>query len=136
MTDLSDAEKRGCTLIRILLYMQSAATIPGAVSGQQVASFGIGLTSGDAFAASAFPDANETTDFPVLGWLFRRSWLIKDETLAAGGSWDYNIIDVDLRAARKLDRSEVFYHVFNAPLEGTSFNVRMHGSIRILYKLP
>jgi len=135
MGNVADTEKRGCTLVRTVVGLCLRAASPGVVSGQQRVTIGIALVSDDAFSASAVPDVEDAADFPVQGWLWREVRLVYDETLATG---IINPVEVrlDLRAARKLDRSSMVLLMSNENLEGTGFDVRVLGLIRSLYKLP
>ena len=126
---------RGCTLIRILINLNLRASTPGAVSGQQLAWFGIGLYSEEAFAAAVLPDAQTSSEFPVGGWLWREAILVVDETLA-NGPMPLQVVSRDLRAMRKLDRGALILTFHNQAVEGTTFNVRCNGMVRCLYKLP
>ncbi len=133
--NVSDTEKRGCTIVRIILALELLPSVPGNVSGVQTVSMGIGATSDDAFAAGALPNAEVDTDFPVMGWLWRGKYLVRDETLATG-IVPFPRIDADLRSQRKIDRSSVFVILQNTPVQGTAFNILVSGMVRVLYKLP
>ena len=52
VTNVSDTEKRGCTLVRLLLDLSFWANPPGTVSGVQLFDTGIGLVSDDARLAA------------------------------------------------------------------------------------
>ena len=135
--DTADPEKRGCTLIRLIMDFWMFPSIPGAVSGRQVVTMGIGVVSDDAFAAgsSGLPNPEVDGDYPVGGWLWRHKVPIFDETLATTGPLVIRIKE-DLRAMRKLDRSTVALMMKSVSNEGTSFTVQWMGIIRALYKLP
>ena len=130
-----DPEMRGCTLIRLMPNLHLRAASPGAVSGSQMVYFGVSLVSEDAFGAGTMPNPEVTGDFPVSGWLWRDTQLVVDETLANG---PMPLIEVrrDLRSMRKLDRAALILTIFNQAQEGTTFNVRISGMVRALYKLP
>ncbi len=132
---VTDPQKRGYTLVRMLFNLVMAPSTPGAVSGQMATDIGIALVSADAFTAGAVPDPSTDADFPVSGWLFRHRTLIRDETLASG-IVEFTRVKEDLRAMRKLDRSFVTLILETSGVEGTTFTVRAHGLIRTLYKLP
>jgi len=135
-SDVGDAEKRGCTLIRTILSLWIHASTPGAVSGSQIVFLGMQLASDDAFTGGALPDVEVGADFPMAGWIWRESVFITDETLAAGGSIQPIALWRDIRSQRKLDRSTVMLSIHSAPTEGTAFNIRVVGLMRLLYKLP
>ena len=131
----ADPEKRGCTVVRIIVDLAVNADVPGSVSGQEVTSFGIALVSDDAFVAAAFPEPNDETDYPVSGWLWRKVILVQDETLATGPIPPVRVYQ-DLRVARKLDRASLTLIVMTQGIEGSTFNTRLTGIVRALYKLP
>ena len=138
LVNTADAEKRGCTVVRTLLDFQLFNATPGDVSGRQIFHMGIGLVSDDAFAAggSAMPNPEEQDDYPVGGWMWRKSVAVFDESLANGVNPAPVTIKEDLRAMRKLDRSTMALIIFNATGEGAPFSVQRIGIIRVLYKLP
>ena len=133
----ADPEKRGCTLVRLILDFDIFPATPGAVSGRQNFAMGIAVVSDDAFTsgASGMPNPEVNTDYPVAGWLWRKRVAIFDETLATGPV-PLTHVREDLRSMRKLDRSSVALLMFNGTGEGTAFNVTIMGTIRALYKLP
>ena len=135
--NVADPEKRGCTVIRVLVHLWLNPVTPGVVSGQQMVTTAMGLASDDAFVAGTTGLANpeDPQDFPVAGWMYRDRWLVLDETLGSGIVAPVEIMR-DLRVSRKLDRASLYFHVNNAPAEGTAFNIRWRGIIRVLYKLP
>ena len=137
MNNIADPEKRGCTLIRMILDFVLFPATPGAVSGRQLYSMGIGVVSDDAFSAGAtgLPNPEVDSDYPVGGWLWRKTVAVFDETLATGHVPPVQI-QADLRAMRKLDRSTLAFMLFNGTGEGTPFAVQRIGQIRCLYKLP
>ena len=135
MKAVADAEKRGCTLIRMLVHMQYHASVPGAVSGVTLVTFGVSVVSDDAFAAFIVPDPQQEGDFPVLGWVFRDRTAVVDETLATGIVAPVSM-RYDLRSQRKLDRSTLIWTSIAQGREGTAFTVQETGIIRCLYKLP
>ena len=136
MEDVADPEKRGCTVVRILISLSMyAAGDPGAVSGVQRTSLGICTMSDDAFDAAAFPDPNVNADFPVSGWMYRNTFAVRDETLATG-IVPFVMIEKDLRVQRKMDRAALVLLGVSEGIQGSGFNVKIVGMIRVLYKLP
>ena len=137
MSDVADPEKRGCTLVRMILDFDIFPATPGAVSGRQNFALGIGVVSDDAFTAGAsgMPNPEVGSDYPVTGWLWRKRVAVFDETLASGVVTPVHV-DRDLRAMRKLDRSSLVLMTFNGTAEGSPFAVTVMGTIRTLYKLP
>ena len=133
--NVADPEKRGCTLVRMLIRLWVNQSTPGVVSGIQALTMGIGLSSDDAFTANALPEVQVADDFPQTGWLFRDQVLVLDETLATGVFAAISVRE-DVRSQRKLDRASAYIRISNVAVEGTSFSVRCKGLIRALYKLP
>ena len=134
--NVADPEKRGCTLVRMIVGIDVMVNQPGTVSGKQLITVGIGLVSDDAFSAGVFPENNVADDFPVGGWIYRAQRIIWDETLGSGVGVDKVRFEADLRAQRKLARSSVFLQVHNGAHEGSTFSVFATGLVRALYKLP
>ena len=135
LTNTTDSERRGYTLVRQILRLDLVADVPGGVSGKQQVSLGIGLASDDAFAAGALPEPEAGVDFPVTGWLWRSQYIVIDELLINGLVAPIRI-DEDLHAARKLDRSTLYIRAHSTVEQGTAFQVALTGLIRSLYKLP
>ena len=131
----ADPEKRGCTVVRILVHLWLHAATPGAASGQQQIELGIAMASDDAFVGGALPDVETGDDFPIGGWLWRDVFLVIDETLANGPVPAVEV-KIDLRSQRKLDRASIYLATHHSAIEGTDFNIRRSGIIRSLYKLP
>ena len=134
MVNVSDAEKRGCTLIREIINLTFRADTMVVAEGSQRVTCGLALSSDDAFAGAALPDAHVAADFPVGGWLWREQIFVRDSAVAHAGQ----VVSIwrDLRASRKCDRSTVYLTVKNEGDAGTAFNVNVQGMIRLLYKLP
>ena len=134
MQNVSDTEKRGCTLQRLIIGLNVEAATRGIGNGVQRVWLGIGLTSDDAYAGNALPDPESGSDYPVQGWLWRWSGTIWDSVDFA--AIQQVRIEKDLRAQRKLDRSTMFLTIKNDPRQGTAFEVQVTGIVRMLYKLP
>ena len=133
--NVADPEKRGCTIVRMLIGMQFFPASPNAVNGVQRVMIGVGVTSDDAFSAGALPDLETDADFPVQGWMYRDSFNLAD--IASGGNPGLILrVEKDIRAQRKIDRSTPFLVVRTNQVQGTAFAVIESGIIRILYKLP
>ena len=135
LNNVADPEKRGCTLVRVILNLWALPSNPGQVSGSMQLSLGIAMMSDDAFSAAAVAEADVPSDYPPSGWLYRDNVLVVDETLATGAIPPTRI-EKDLRASRKLDRQAVAIQMEASAIEGTNFTLRVCGMIRSLYKLP
>ena len=136
MPAIIDPEKRGYTLIRMVMHLYVAPQAPGVQSlALQAVDVGIGLFSPDARAANAFSDPGAAGDFPVTGWIYRDRFMVRDE-LITDGIVPWADVRLDIRAMRKLDRADPVLVVDNANVTGAGFVVVVGGIIRILYKLP
>jgi len=136
LVNVSDADKRGLTVVRSLVHLYFSVVAGEAVNGSQRVIMGMQLASEDAFAAAAVPDPNNATEYPIGGWMFRDMVVVTNS--AAGGFTSVQAVEfkLDLRAQRKLDRSEMMYSVENNAGSGATFGVSVQGIIRVLYKLP
>ena len=133
--DVADPEKRGCTIVRIIVGLDLWPLAPAIANGSVNATIGIAIVSDDSFVANAMPDPEAQDDYPVSGWLYRARYRIVDTT--TGGEGQTNVrVDRDLKVMRKIDRSTVVMIIHNEALEGTSFTMAFSGLVRVLYKLP
>ncbi len=124
---------RNATIIRTIgnLWLFSE-TVAGAW-GVQLFDLGIGVISQEAVAASIYPDPNVASDYPVRGWIYRTRCVV-----AQNGSGAPVLIpcNFDLGSQRKLDTGVPTLVGNNDADVGTSFSVRVRGSIRTLVLLP
>ena len=135
MQNVSDPEKRGCTLVRCIINLWLVPNVPGQVEGLQQLWIGISLVSDDAFVAGALPDVDDVADYPMGGWLLRRT-VVTQDMVANASNRVVTAVDLDLRAQRKMDRSTMVMSFLNQNRGGTPFTVRLVGLVRCLYKLP
>ena len=134
MGSISTDEARGWTLVRTLVELAIIPAVPGAADGQQVVDLGLGVTSREAFLASAVPDPNVSGDQTTRGWVWRHRCLVLQDT---AGALTPTICRGDFRSQRKLDeRGNTFIHIMNQTTGGTAFSVVTIGLIRCLYLLP
>ena len=133
--NVADPEKRGCTIVRMLIGIQIMPSNPNTANGTQRVMIGVGVTSDDAFSAGALPDLETDADFPVQGWMYRDSFVVVD--IASGGNPGMVVrIEKDIRAQRKIDRSTPFLVLRTNTIQGSTIGVMYSGIVRILYKLP
>ena len=135
LVNVSDADKRGLTVVRTLIHLWFTPAAGSVVNGSQKLFMGIQLSSEDAFAANAVPDPNNSTEYPIGGWMYRDLIVVINPNT---GPFLNPSVELwrDIRSQRKLDRSEMMYSVENNAGSGTTFNVSAIGLIRVLYKLP
>ena len=129
--DLTNLQTRGVTIVRTIIDLHMAPTLPGAVTGIQKVSLGIGIASLEAFTSGVVLDANAASEKPPRGWLFRTQCMVID--MPEGVS----IVKCvgDFRGKRKLDNGEPFIQIMNDPASGTSFTVTTVGIVRTLMLL-
>lgn len=96
---------------------------------------GIGITSVDAFnvGITAIPDVTVGTAFPPRGWLWKTTmYTHKENNTGSIESVYVDSLDIDIRAARKLDRG-IMYVTFEAnDMSGTAHTTRLAGLLRTL----
>ena len=128
----SDFEE--ATLTRLILCYTILPTTPIQNSvDAQLFSMGIGVTSREAFAATATPDPNNDAEQPVLPWLYKcRHWILE----CSGVNTAPLVVDRDLRSQRKIGQGRAFVIVQNDPGAGTPYTARIVMLIRALYMLP
>ena len=132
LSSLSPADMRGATLIRTLVSLSfQSGTVAGAW-GTQRFDTGIGISSQEAFAASALPDPSSSTDKPARGWIYRTSVGVSQN--GAGSPVLFERV-ADIRGARKIENGDLFIIFNNTAILGTSFNGQVMGLIRLLIKL-
>jgi len=131
--DLSQQDRRGITVVRLVIDLSILPTITSGVIGSQIFDLGIGVASEDAFVAGALPDVNVATDRPPRGWLWKTRVVVTDDTTTT-----MNPVRVmgDIRAKRRVDAGILFLRTLNTNLSGTAFAVNMAGLIRTVYLLP
>ena len=134
MLNVSDTEKRGCTIARTIMHLWFWPSSPGGANGIMLVDLGLSVVSDDALTAAAVPEADTSGDFPLTGWLYRDEIAIIDSI----DSNDNSPVELfkDLRTQRKMDRAALVLHVEGNSGTGTAFNVQVRGLVRTLYRLP
>ena len=132
---LTAADKRGMTVIRLLIHIEGSVLSPNVVLGHTVLWFGIGVASTEAFAlgVTALPDPQTGADRPARGWLYRDFIMLRDNT--AEGESTGGILRADIRAMRKVDDGELFLQIVNQNIESTGFSTQHQIMVRTLYKM-
>ena len=133
MGTIDQDEARGLTIARILLCLTLTANPLGGVDGVVRVNIGVGVAFREAFNAGIVPDPETSPEEPQLGWLYRCTYAVVDDTVPG---YPYPLIKEDLHAQRKLDSGNLYMVVMNRVGYGTSFNVQMIGIIRTLVLLP
>jgi len=132
MTGVAPVNMRGMTLIRTIISLGCLSTTTAGAWGAEGVHLAIGVASQEAFAAGVFPDPNVGTDKPPRGWVWRSHKVVCQNGVGSVVSYD---VMADIRAARKIENGELYIIAVASNLEGTQFNVDVHGLVRTLYKL-
>ncbi len=136
MTGVSSAQTRTgqWTLLRTIIGLDFSATVHDQGEGSTIATYGIGVTSQEAFAAGVVPDPEISTDFPTRGWVIREQFRVFS---FQAGVADVHVrrADHDIRARRKLENGESYIVIENSAIEGTPA-IRPIGLIRQLWLVP
>ncbi len=133
MTGVAPVNVRRQTLVRTIIRLDFASSAIAGAWGIQTLSFGIGVTSQEAFAAGVLPDPNVPNDQPSRGWVYRNVMAVAQNGI--GAQVLYPLV-VDIRAMRKLDDGEMFFVLDNDVDVGTAFGITYSGMIRQLWLLP
>ena len=134
MSTLDPDERRGSTVTRIIGCLTLTGATEGAVTGDVMVDFGIGVASQEAFSAGAVSDPTDPSAQPLRGWLYRCRQFAR-QTTEAGHPDTAFVWTFDVKSQRKLDTGELFLVVEPNNIIGTSFNIRLIGTIRVLLKL-
>ena len=134
MGDLEVNESVGFRLLRTLVKLYLRPATPGAVNGSQLFTCGMGVASGDEFAAAAVPDPTVMADFPPRGWVVRDQDVVFDST----SSTDQNptVMAHDLKAQRNVNNGELYLVFENDPSTGSTFSLAVSGIVRCLFAMP
>ena len=135
LPNLDREEKRGITVVRMLIDLWMAPVLLGIVTGSMRLDVGIGVASSDAFGAglTALPSPGLSASRPARGWIFRAQPAIISEALNATS---HARVHEDIRAKRKIDDGDLFMVVEAILAAGVAFDVKTTGLIRVLYLLP
>ena len=133
MGGMTPVDSRGFTLTRTIIEVSFAP--PTAVSdGYQVASYGVGLVSQEAFVAGVVPDPDQAADRPARGWVYRGSMLV-----AGAANMTSHVparLEKDIRSQRRVDDGEMIFIMNNGSADGTTFTMTVQGLVRTAYLLP
>jgi len=133
ITGAAPINMRGVTLIRTIISIGICSQTVAGAYGAQAVDLAVGITSQEAFAATALPDPNAATDKPSRGWIWRTRRMVTQNS--AGSPVHVDVI-ADMRGARKIENGELFLVVNNSAVVGTAFTVEVSGLVRVLMKLP
>ena len=138
-TELEDSDTK--TIVRLIVDLQASLDEVSEVETTQLITMGVGVASDTAFGVgiTALPSPESVADYPREGWLYRSAKPVL-QTLPTGGTptamWrDSPQFQVDLRAARKVDRGVAYVHIKNEAFGGTASIVRIAGIVRALWLL-
>jgi len=110
--------------------MITAAITASAAAGDGMSlAFGIGITTGDAFAAGAIPDPYQEADWD--GWLYH-SFL---PMITPSTAFAFMPVEIDSKAMRKFQASDVIFGCVEASEFNDGATVIVCAETRILLKL-
>ncbi len=132
MGAVTNIEARRYTCIRMFVRIECHSNSVAGAYGVQQLDIGIGITSVEAFNAGVLPDPNVDNDKPAKGWMYRTKLLVGQN--GVGVNPIYSVM-ADVRAARKIERGELFIVVNSGSTVGTTFTMTVSGLIRCLMKL-
>ena len=123
---------RGLTVVRTIIDISMAPAPPGAVTGTQQVSIGIGVASQEAFAGGVVPDPNVGSERPPRGWIFRTKCMVVD--MPEGIPTIVKCVG-DFRGKRKVDDGQLFIKIDNDGFQATAFDINVIGIVRTLLLL-
>ena len=127
------------TLVRTILCLRilPTDTTVGNPANAMLVGLGVGVTGEEAFVAGggAIPSPSVAGEQPTQGWVFQCMYWIPENTGSSSGL-PLTLVEMDLRAQRKVGSGAVFLKFVNSPGAGVAFSVRVVGIVRTLYKLP
>ncbi len=127
------ADAKGKTLVRHIIRLTGSGTSPVANSSDlQVVTFGIGVFSDEEISAGTFPDPAVSNEIPRSGWLWRDQFVVAE---AADSTSPISMVQIDLRAQRKLMYGRSVLIAVSKNSAGTAFNVALDGIVRSLVML-
>ncbi len=133
MTGVAPVNVRRQTLVRTIIGLSLYSASVAGAWGTQTIDLGIGITSQEAFAAGVVADPITSGDQPSRGWIYRNRLVATQNGI---GGAVMTRLEVDIRAARKLDDGECYLVLNNSTDLGTSFTPQVTGLIRQLWLLP
>ncbi len=131
---ISANDREGMTVTRVIGRL--AFNPPATTSGLQRVDFGIGVIGIEAGAAGVVPDPLTDGDRPSLGWVYRDSVLVSDNS-AGVGPIEVVRVQFDLKSRRRITAgNDLVLIVDNTNQVTTAFAVRVSGLIRVHLLLP
>ena len=110
------------------------------VQAQAKVALGIGIATTEGFdqaivapIGESIPQPQRSVEFPIHGWLWRGEYLCQWSNSATFGVEVsmFPRIDLDLRAARKVDKGILYLAAFNSVVQG-AMDVELTGQVRAL----
>ena len=123
----------GHTVVRTIGSLWLASDNAAAAWGTGKVDIGLGVISQEAVGASVWPDPNSSLDYPVRGWTFRERCGVFQNGV---GTPIFTRCVFDTAAGRKLETGEYYLMATHEVHSGTSFVMRLFGSVRVLLLIP
>ena len=125
------------TAVRCIVGLDYFSISTSEAEYTQLIHVGIGIASQEAFDVETLPDLNTTGDYPTLGWYYAEAKILQQK-LPTGGTPTAMFVqnarfDVDLHAARKVDRGRMYMQMMNVNLDGSATAIVVAGRVRTLF---
>ncbi len=132
-----EADKRGATVIRMLLQLHFYEAALNTAKGANRLTFGVGLATTEAFAigGTAIPSVEIAADKPRLGWYMRGDVLVPFS--GSDATRPVPLVDyrADIRTMRKFERGILYMAFRNTTELGPGSSLSVRGLVRTLIKL-
>ncbi len=126
-------ELRNGTILRTVANLFIGSTVTAGAWGWGHTDIGLGVISQEAIGATAFPDPNSTSDYPVRGWTFRERCGVYQNGISTPILTSCRF---DVSSQRKLDTGAYYLIANHVTIVGTAFATRLEGSVRTLVLMP
>ena len=126
----------GFTAIWIVGRTTLLPSIPQSTLAETSVAIGYGVCSEEAFSTglTATPNPEVSTEFPERGWMHRARYVVIDNGF--GIPTNVIVLDNNIRAQRKIDKGVLYLTIHNQTIRGGVFNIRLHGTLRLLCLRP
>ena len=134
--DTDEAASGGLTVVRLIMCLDISPAVHYSGESYQQVDLGIGVASQEAveLGTTALSDPEDAADHPQRGWLYRCRYRVVGSSAARPETGIHIVHDYkDLRAKRKIERGQLFFHGTNTNDIGTAVTVNISGIVRALF---
>ena len=135
LTPIAD-DLEGFTAIWIVGRTTLLPSVPQSTLAETSVAIGFAVCSEEAFVSGLVgtPNPEQSQDFPERGWMYRARYVVIDNGF--GVPTNIIVMDNNIRAQRKIDKGVLYLTIHNQTIRGSNFNVRLHGTLRLLCLRP